>query len=119
VIPVEYGEGVAGRVREAAGRVDVFVDTFGGGYIKLALELGVRPDRINTLFDFEAAARYGVRTEGNAEGGTAEVLAELAALVDKGALEVPIARVYPLGEVRSAHRELAARHTHGKIVLRP
>ena len=119
VIPVVYGEGVADRIREVAGRVDAFIDTFGGGYVELALDLGVAPDRINTIFDFEAAAKYGVRTEGNAEGGTAAVLAELAALVDKGALEIPIARVYPLDEVRAAFRELSARHTHGKIVLRP
>ncbi len=119
VIPVAYGEGVADRIREVAGRVDAFIDTFGGGYVELALDLGVAPDRINTIFDFEAAARYGVKTEGNAEGGTAAVVAELAALVEKGALEVPIARVYPLDEVQAAFRELSARHTHGKIVLRP
>ena len=119
VIPVAYGEGVADRIREVAGRVDAFIDTFGGGYVELALDLGVTPDRINTIFDFEAAARYGVKTEGNAEGGTAAVVAELAALVEKGALEVPIARVYPLDEVQAAFRELSARHTHGKIVLRP
>lgn len=119
VIPVVYGEGVADRIRAVVGRVDAFIDTFGGGYVELALDLGVAPDRINTIFDFEAAAKYGVRTEGNAEGGTAAVLAELAALVEKGALEVPIARVYPLEEVQAAFRELSARHTHGKIVLRP
>lgn len=33
--------------------------------------------------------------------------------------EIPIARVYPLEEVRDAYRELARRHTHGKIVLTP
>jgi NADPH:quinone reductase-like Zn-dependent oxidoreductase len=126
VVPVTYGDGVADRIRAAAGevsggtgRVDAFIDTFGGGYVELALELGVRPDRIDTIADFAAAAKYGVKTDGNTQGGSAEVIAELAALVDKGALEVPIARVYPLAEVRDAYRELERRHTHGKIVLRP
>jgi NADPH:quinone reductase-like Zn-dependent oxidoreductase len=32
---------------------------------------------------------------------------------------VPIARVYPLDEVRDAYRELERRHTRGKIVLVP
>ena len=32
---------------------------------------------------------------------------------------MPIARVYPLDEVREAYRELEQRHTRGKIVLRP
>jgi NADPH:quinone reductase-like Zn-dependent oxidoreductase len=120
VIPVAYGAGVADRIREASGgRVDAFIDTFGEGYVDLALELGVRPDRINTIIDFAAAQRHGVKTDGNMVGCGAEVLAELAALVDKGALEVPIAREYPLDEVREAYREVERRHTLGKIVLRP
>jgi len=120
VIPVAYGAGVADRIREASGgRVDAFIDTFGQGYVDLALELGVRPDRINTIIDFAAAQRHGVKTDGNMVGCGAEVLAELAALVDKGALEVPIAREYPLDEVREAYRDVERRHTLGKIVLRP
>jgi len=47
------------------------------------------------------------------------VLAELAELIVEGRLEVPIAKVYPLAEVRQAYRELEERHTLGKIVLRP
>jgi NADPH:quinone reductase-like Zn-dependent oxidoreductase len=120
VIPVAHGEGIADRLRAASGgRMDAFIDAFGGGYVDLAIDLGVRPDRIDTLVDVAAAEKYGVRTDGNAAAGTAEVLAELAALVDKGALEVPIARVFPLTEVRDAYRELERRHIRGKIVLRP
>jgi NADPH:quinone reductase-like Zn-dependent oxidoreductase len=36
-----------------------------------------------------------------------------------GLLEVPIAKVYPLAEVRDAYRELEQHHTRGKIVLTP
>jgi NADPH:quinone reductase-like Zn-dependent oxidoreductase len=120
VIPVSYGEGVGDRIRNASGgRVDAFIDTFGDGYVDLALELGVQRDRIDTIIDFAAAQRHGVKTDGNAVGASAEVLAELAGLVDKGVVEIPIARVYPLAEVREAYRELERRHTRGKIVLRP
>lgn len=120
VTPLEYGGGVADRIRAASGgRVDALIDTFGGGYVDLAIDLGVPPARIDTIIDHAAAARHGAKTDGNAAGGTAEVLAELAALVDKGELEVPIAKVYPLADVREAYRDLAHRHTHGKIVLRP
>jgi NADPH:quinone reductase-like Zn-dependent oxidoreductase len=120
VIPIEYGEGVADRVRAAAGgQVDAFIDTFGADYVELALDLGVKPDRINTIINFAAVEKYGVKSEGNSAAGTAEVLAELAALVGEGRLDVPIARVYPLAEVRDAYRELERRHTHGKIVLKP
>jgi NADPH:quinone reductase-like Zn-dependent oxidoreductase len=120
VIPVEYGPGVAERIREAAGgRVDAFIDTFGSGYVDLAIELGVAPGRIDTIIDFDAACRYGVKTDGNAAGASMEVLAQLADLVDRGVIEIPIARVYPLEEAREAYRELEQRHTRGKIVLRP
>jgi NADPH:quinone reductase-like Zn-dependent oxidoreductase len=121
VVPVTYGPGVEDRIREAAegGRVDAFIDTFGGGYVDLAVGLGIAPERIDTIIDWAAAQRHNVKTDGNMVGAAAGALPELAALVDKGALEVPIARVYPLSEVREAYRELAHRHTRGKIVLRP
>ena len=67
VVPVEYGEGVAERIRHASGgRVDAFIDTFGDGYVELAVELGVQPQRINTIKDWQAAARVGARTYGEA-----------------------------------------------------
>ena len=70
VIPVAYGEGVADRIRAASGgKIDAFIDTFGGGYVDLALELGVAPDRIDTIIDFAAAAKHGVKTAGNSRGG--------------------------------------------------
>jgi NADPH:quinone reductase-like Zn-dependent oxidoreductase len=120
VIPVSYGPAVYDRVRDASGgRVDAFIDTFGSGYVDLALELGVRPGRIDTIIDFAAAQQYGVKTDGNAAGASADVLAELAGLIDKGVIEIPIAKVYPLAEVRAAYRELERRHTRGKIVLKP
>jgi NADPH:quinone reductase-like Zn-dependent oxidoreductase len=123
VIPVAYGDRptLAERIREAAGgKVDAFIDTFGGGYVQLAVEeLGVAPERVDTIIDWDAAEKYGVKTEGNAAGSSAAVMAELAGLIDRGELEVPIARTYPLEEVREAFRELERRHTRGKIVLIP
>ena len=120
VIPITYGEGVEERIRAAAGgKVDAFIDTFGGGYVELALKLGVAKSRIDTIIDFAAAAKYGVKTEGNHEAANAAVLAQLAGLLAAGRLEIPIAKVYPLDEVREAYRELEQRHTRGKIVLEP
>ncbi|MGW2962356.1 NADP-dependent oxidoreductase [Streptomyces sp. NPDC001220] len=120
VVPVTYGEGVAERIRRAAGgKIDAFVDTFGDGYVELAVELGVRPERINTIRDWQAAAKVGARTYGEGSAASAVVVGELARLAARGELEVPIARVYPLEQVRDAFRDLERRHTHGKIVLRP
>jgi NADPH:quinone reductase-like Zn-dependent oxidoreductase len=120
VIPVTYGDGVADRVRQAAPEgVDAFIDTVGPPYVGLALELGVAPDRIDTIADFEAVDKHGVKAEGNAAGASAQTLAELAALISEGALEIPIAAVYPLEQVQEAFRELEGGHTRGKIVLVP
>ena len=120
-LPVTHGDGVAERIREAAGgRVDAFIDLFGAGYVELAIELGVAPERIDTIADPGAPERHpGVKIDGNMAGASPETLAELAALIAEGRLELPIARVYPLAEVREAYTELERRHTLGKIVLRP
>ena len=102
------------------GSVDALIDTFGGGYVDLAVELGVEPGRINTIIDFEAAERHeGVHTDGTYSIASAEPLREMAELVATGEIEVPIAATYPLERVREAYAELARRHTHGKIVLVP
>ncbi|MDQ3738857.1 MAG: NADP-dependent oxidoreductase [Actinomycetota bacterium] len=121
VVPVSYrGDCLADRIGEAAGgSVDAFIDTFGSGYVEVALSLGVAPDRINTIIDFAAAAEHGVKTAGNNDAAHADVLASLAASVSEGALEIPIANAYPLSRVRDAYRELERRHTLGKIVLVP
>jgi NADPH:quinone reductase-like Zn-dependent oxidoreductase len=122
VIPVAYGEGVAERIKAAApgGKASAFIDTHGGGYVELALgELGIAPGRVDTIARFDAVAKYGVKAEGNASGASAGTLAELAALIADGNLEVPVAATYPLAQVRAAYAQLEAGHVHGKIVLLP
>jgi NADPH:quinone reductase len=120
VTPVAYGEGLVGRIREAAPKgVDAFIDTFGPEYVQLAIELGVAPDRIDTIIAMEAAKEYGTKTEGNAAGTSLEILSEMADLVASGQITVPIAATYPLEDVRKAYIDLEQRHTRGKIVLIP
>ena len=120
VVPVLYGDGVEDRIRAAApDGVDAFLDLVGGGYVELALALGVAPDRIDTIADFEAVSEHGVKGDGSAAGTSAATLAELAADVADGSLEVPIAATYPLDRVRDAYTELEQGHTLGKIVLLP
>ncbi len=117
IIPAEYGEGLANRLRET--RLNAFIDTYGSGYVKLAIELGVAPSRINTIADFGAVQEYGVKAEGSGAGMSAPVLAELAGLVASGELDVPIAATFPLEDVRAAFALLEQGHTLGKIVLIP
>ena len=117
VRPVAYGEGLADRLRGT--RIDAFIDAHGGGYVKLAVELGVPRDRINTIIDFAAAQEYGVKREGAQEAKNAKVIAELATLVASGELEAPIAATFPLADVRHAFALVERGHTRGKIVLLP
>ena len=121
--PVAYGDGLADRLREAApGGLDAFIDCFGGGYCQLALDLGVSPQRVDTIIDFEAAQKLGVKAEAAAAipaADTPRVFTEIAGMIARGEVVVPIAATYPLAQVREAYAELEKRHTRGKIVLIP
>jgi NADPH:quinone reductase-like Zn-dependent oxidoreductase len=124
VIPVAYGDGAVERIcAVAGGPIDAFIDTYGADYVALALALGVRPERIDTIANFEAPAKYGVKAEGGSafasESIRVRVLADLADAVSQGKIVVPIAHVYALDDVQAAYRELAQGHTLGKIVLVP
>jgi NADPH:quinone reductase len=118
---VEYGDGLASRLRAAAGEdgIDAFIDLYGAEYVELAVELGIAKERIETIAGFEAAARLGTKAEGSADATSQEVLADVAQRVAIGKLRLIVAATYPLDQVREAATELAQRHTRGKIVLIP
>jgi NADPH:quinone reductase-like Zn-dependent oxidoreductase len=121
-VPVNYGDDLPARLLSAtkSGHIDALLDFFGGGYVEMAIEdLKLPPDKVDTIADFDAVKRFGVQSKGGADAATAAVLAELADLVAQGELEVPIAGVFALDEVREAYRQLELRHTRGKLVLRP
>lgn len=121
VTPVAYGDNTGQAIRDAAQSrpIAAFFDTFGHGYVDLAIQLGVPKERINTIIDFAAAARYGVNTAGNTEGASVDVMRDLARQINDGTLEFIVERTYPLAQVKAAYDELDNRHTHGKIVLLP
>lgn len=117
--PVSHGEGLADRIRDlTGGQVDAYVDTFGSGNVDTAVLLGVDPARITTTADGLAAQRYGTRTDAQEEADTPEEWEAIADLVRTGQLVVPVQQVFPLAEVRDAYRELAKRHTRGKLIFR-
>jgi NADPH:quinone reductase-like Zn-dependent oxidoreductase len=119
VIPVEYGDGVADRIRQAADHVDAFIDAVGNDYVRIALDLGVAPARVDTIVNFAAVAELGVQAQGSAAGASAAVLADLAGLIAADMLEVPIAASFSLAEVAEAYRMLERGSILGKIVLIP
>jgi NADPH:quinone reductase-like Zn-dependent oxidoreductase len=117
---INYGDGLEQRIRAAApDGVTAFIDLYGPEYVHLAVDLGVRRDRINTIAAFQVAGELGVKAEGSGAATSTDVLAEMAELAATGKIEVPIAATYPLDQVREAFAELEQGHTLGKIVLIP
>ena len=118
--PVNRGADLVERLQAVApAGVAAFFDCFGQGYTDSALELGVPPEQVVTIADFEAARRNGTRVVFGWQHTTASTLAGLAELIANGDLEVPVAATYRLEEVQAAYTALAERRTRGKIVLLP
>lgn len=66
VIPVEYGPGLAERLRAAAPQgIDAFIDPFGPEYVQLAADLGVPRQRIETTISFQKAHELGAKQDGS------------------------------------------------------
>ncbi|MCU1403858.1 MAG: hypothetical protein JWQ43_161 [Glaciihabitans sp.] len=118
VEPVLYGEGLRERIRELAPEgVDAFIDTHGEDNLRLAADLGVDPDRTNTIIDFSGAAEIGTKAKGMSTVDARQTLLELAARMARGEIELPVYASYPLEEVAAAYDRLAEGHGLGKIVL--
>ncbi len=118
VEPIAYGDGLAERLRALAPQgLGAFIDLFGGGYVELAVTLGVARERIDTIIDFAGAQKHGVKSDGSAAAGTRETLAAAANLVAWGEIVMPLTAIYPFASLHDAYAELALRKTRGKIVL--
>ncbi|MFF2387498.1 NADP-dependent oxidoreductase [Agromyces sp. NPDC058104] len=119
VIPTAYGPGLAERVTaiveatDHARPVTAFLD-FLGGETAAALALGVPRSRILTVLDQAAVEASDAVALG---AGDVVALGRVAALVSARRVRLPIADVFPLGEVAEAYRSLDRRDAPGKIVL--
>ncbi len=119
-VPVEYGDGLADRLRaQAPDGIDAFIDLHGPEYVQLAADLGIAPSRIETIISYEKAAELGAKSEGSTDASTPEVMQEIADLVTAGVIEIDIAGTYRLEDVAAAFAELASGHPQGKLVLIP
>jgi len=118
-VPVQYGEGLAERVRAVAPQgIDASFDASGQSLATL-VELTGGPKRVVTIAAADAAD-HGVRfTSGSPAEQVPGSLAEGAALAAEGKLTLPISRVYPLAEAAAAQDESQAGHVRGKLVLVP
>ncbi|MFH9750268.1 MULTISPECIES: NADP-dependent oxidoreductase [Streptomyces] len=126
-IPVVYGPGLADRVREVVPEgVHAAADLVGTEEaVDVSVELVPDRLRIATIAGHERGARAGIKLLGGVPGadpGTEIRQAarlQLAEAATAGRLRIVIADSYPLREAATAHREIMAGHTTGKIVLVP
>ncbi len=122
ILPVAYGDGIAERLRAAAraagAALAALVDTVGGGYVALGVELGVAPERIDTIADFEGAREHGAKADGqSALVDIPAAVERVASLIVAGSVALPVAACFPLERVRDAYELLEHGHPPGKIVL--
>jgi NADPH:quinone reductase-like Zn-dependent oxidoreductase len=125
--PVIYGDGLVERIRALVpGGVDAAIDAVGSDEaVDASVALVSDRKRIVTIAAFQRGLELGLKIIGAGPGGDpgteirAAARLELVRLAEAGKLQVRVAGTYPLSEAATAHRELAAGHTHGKIVLVP
>lgn len=119
IVPVEYGPGLAERVRAVqSAAITAVQDCNGRETVLAALDLGVDPERICTIVDYAAIEEFGIRTTGRYER-RAENLQQVAEQVERGRVRIRIERIFPLDQVAEAYLLLAGRHLAGKIVVTP
>ncbi|MEU4264878.1 NADP-dependent oxidoreductase [Streptomyces argenteolus] len=113
--PVEYGEGLAHRLRALAPEgFDAAFDTVGGEALRVSAETLAPDGRLASIADaevFSYGGRYAfVRPD-------ARDLGHLAELAEQGTISVHVDRVFPLEQAADAYRLNEEGRTRGKIVV--
>lgn len=124
-LPVRYGPGLTGRVRELAEvPIVAALDAVGSDEaVDVSLELVADRRRIVTIAAAARAETDGILAIAGSMPDSATfrdgVRGDLAALAQSGDLVVPLARTFPLSDAPAAHRLLATGHPGGKLALIP
>ncbi|MFF1560763.1 NADP-dependent oxidoreductase [Streptomyces sp. NPDC058279] len=115
-VPVEYGVGLADRVRALApDGVDAALDSAGGDGLRALAEVTKDRNRVLTMVDVDTAKELGLREWTPVR--SAARLAELVDLYEAGRLTVHLRATYPLERAADAHRDVETGHGRGKVVL--
>jgi NADPH:quinone reductase-like Zn-dependent oxidoreductase len=118
-IPVLYGEGLAARVRAAAGgRVDAVFDVAGKTPVQELISLVSEPSQVLSIANF-AAGQAGARVAGGgADSRPMQALAEVAELLAQNKLVIKV-QTFPFDRAAEAYRISRGGHVRGKLVLIP
>jgi NADPH:quinone reductase-like Zn-dependent oxidoreductase len=116
---VRYGEGVADRVRAAAGgRVDAVFDVVGKTPADDLIGLVSEPSKVVSIANF-AAAQAGARvTGGGADSRPMDALTLVAELLAQNKLVIKV-QTFPFDRAAEAYRISQGGHVRGKLVLVP
>ena len=117
--PVRYGQGLAERVRAAAGGpVDAVFDVAGKTPVEDLISLVSEPSQVLSVANF-AAGRAGARvTGGGADSQPMQALAQVADLLAQNKLVIKV-QTFPFDRAAEAYRISQAGHLRGKLVLVP
>jgi NADPH:quinone reductase-like Zn-dependent oxidoreductase len=118
-IPVLYGDGVAARVRAAAGgRVGAVFDVAGKTPVRELISVVSAPSQVLSIANF-AAGQAGARvTGGGADSRPMQALAEVAELLAQNKVVIKV-QTFPFGRAAEAYRISLGGHVRGKLVLIP
>ena len=118
ITPVQYGDGMADRIRRAAGRpVTAFIDNFGQDGQDLAEQLEVPSSRCRMSSDRRRVELSLLEDHPEAVKAGTDKLRRLARLADDGAFRLLVSGVYRLVDIDDAYEDLEKLHARGKIVL--
>ncbi len=117
--PVLYGDGVAARVRDAAGGpVDAVFDVAGKTPVEELISLAPEPSQVVSIANF-AADQAGARvTGGGDDSESMAAMAEVAELLAHNTLVIKV-QTFPFDRAAEAYRISLGGHVRGKLVLVP
>ena len=117
--PVTYGQGLAERVRDAAGGpVDAVFDVAGKSPVQELISLVPEPSQVVTIANY-AAGQAGARvTGGGADSQPMEALALVADLLAQNQLVIKV-QTFPFDRAAEAYRISQAGHIRRQLILVP
>jgi NADPH:quinone reductase-like Zn-dependent oxidoreductase len=117
--PVRYGQGVAGRVRDAAGGpVDAVLDVAGKTPIEDLIGLALEPSQVLSIANFSVGKAGGRVSGGGSDSRPMEALALVADLLAQNKLVLKV-QTFPFDRAAEAYRISQGGHVRGKLVLVP
>ena len=118
IIPVSYDDGMAERIRRAAGRpVTAYIDNYGKDGRQVAEALEVPADRYRSSADRRDVELRLLRDDPESVAHATQVLQRVVDLAGDGAFRLLVSGLYPIDDIVDAFEDLAKLHARGKIVL--